>query len=495
MSISDRDSSLSSDDIKSSYDEVNFEGVILQSRYIVLKKLGKGSFASVWLSYDMSTKGFNAIKIQNPDYFYEGESEVELFEKIKSTNCKYLNRLTDNFIHNDSDNEYICMVSNLLFGSIYDVICDGKYKSGFNYSIVKQIIYQTLLAVEKLHSSLKIIHTDIKPENLLLVGISTKVKNMIAEFHKFKFEDTLKKNAQKNKKYKKGVLSPLHTTIISLLDKLHSYNIGEFHDRDSSDESESSESDDYDSSDNNSNDINHLIELSSSSDENSDSDSKSTVDPNYVPLDEQYIMNPKIVLSDYGNCCYLQNNLNNEIQTRYYRAPEVIMGYPYNEKADIWSIGCTAYELLTGKILFNPDKKKRFSRDRQHMYDIQKILGKYPSYIINKCRRKSVFYRQNGLLKGKNSIEYTPFNEFLILALEGKSDTASDEFVQFLDFMEKTLTYDPSNRPSATECLNHPWFNDVRGKYMGVNRNSISTNVGFCEGKNAKKTEKLMQHC
>lgn len=503
MSMSEKDSSLSSDDMESSHNENNFEGEVLQNKYIVLKKLGSGSFASVWLSYDMSAKTFNAIKIQNPDYFYEGESEVELFKKIKNTNCKYLNKLSNSFIHNVGEDEYVCMVSELLFGSIYDIICSGKYKTGFDFNTVKHIIYQTLLATYVLHSTLKIIHTDIKPENLLLSGIGTKVQNAIMAFHKFNFEGTLKKNVNKyknsNKKNKSHILvNPLQVTIIALVDHLHSHDLGSSNNRNStnsSDESDESDSSYSNSSDNNSNDINHLIDLSDTEDSDL-SESEITNDPNYVPLNESYITNPNIVLSDYGNCCYLQNNPDNEIQTRYYRAPEVIMGHKYNEKVDIWSIGCTAYELITGQILFNPDKKKRFSRDRQHMYNIQKILGKYPDYIINKCRRRTVFYRQSGLLKGKNYIEYTPFNTFLELSLKNKIDVKSEEFNLFLNFIELTLDYDPNNRPSAAECLNHNWFNSIRDKYIDTKcaNSTLSASGFFFEKSERKNMEQCKRH-
>lgn len=38
--------------------------------------------------------------------------------------------------------------------------------------------------------------------------------------------------------------------------------------------------------------------------------------------------------------------------SRFYRPPEVILGLPYNEMVDVWSMGCVLYELFTGKILF-----------------------------------------------------------------------------------------------------------------------------------------------
>jgi len=44
--------------------------------------------------------------------------------------------------------------------------------------------------------------------------------------------------------------------------------------------------------------------------------------------------------------------------SRFYRAPEIILGLPYDMAVDVWSIGCTLYELYTGRILF-PGRSNR----------------------------------------------------------------------------------------------------------------------------------------
>ncbi|KAJ6785587.1 hypothetical protein PWT90_00459 [Aphanocladium album] len=45
--------------------------------------------------------------------------------------------------------------------------------------------------------------------------------------------------------------------------------------------------------------------------------------------------------------------------SRFYRAPEIILGMPYDYGVDMWSIGCTLYELYTGKILFTGDSNNQ----------------------------------------------------------------------------------------------------------------------------------------
>ena len=60
-----------------------------------------------------------------------------------------------------------------------------------------------------------------------------------------------------------------------------------------------------------------------------------------------------VKLVDFGSSCYFTDTLTTYIQSKAYRAPEVIVGGKYNEKIDIWSVGCVLAELITGKVLFS----------------------------------------------------------------------------------------------------------------------------------------------
>lgn len=55
---------------------------------------------------------------------------------------------------------------------------------------------------------------------------------------------------------------------------------------------------------------------------------------------------------DFGSSCYEKERVYTYIQSRYYRAPEVILGIPYTTAIDMWSLGCIAYELFIGYPLF-----------------------------------------------------------------------------------------------------------------------------------------------
>lgn len=59
-----------------------------------------------------------------------------------------------------------------------------------------------------------------------------------------------------------------------------------------------------------------------------------------------------IKLIDFGTSCFLHQKYFTYIQSRFYRAPEIVLGIPYNEAIDMWSFGCIMAELYTGTPLF-----------------------------------------------------------------------------------------------------------------------------------------------
>lgn len=58
---------------------------------------------------------------------------------------------------------------------------------------------------------------------------------------------------------------------------------------------------------------------------------------------------------DLGSSCFLTDHLSSYVQSRSYRAPEVILGLPYDQKVDIWSLGCILAELASGYVLLQND--------------------------------------------------------------------------------------------------------------------------------------------
>eukprot|EP00494_Astrolonche_serrata_P028891 UN29158 len=75
-------------------------------------------------------------------------------------------------------------------------------------------------------------------------------------------------------------------------------------------------------------------------------------------------------LIDFGGATFADDHHSQMINTRQYRAPEVILGLGWSEKSDVWSIGCILAELYTGELLFSTHE------DIEHLALMEKILGK-----------------------------------------------------------------------------------------------------------------------
>jgi serine/threonine protein kinase len=91
-----------------------------------------------------------------------------------------------------------------------------------------------------------------------------------------------------------------------------------------------------------------------------------------------------IKLCDMGNACYIDRHYSDVIQTREYRSPEVLLEGQYDESADIWSLACMIFELITGDYLFDPKKGKTFKKNDDHLALISELIGEVgPDDIVN----------------------------------------------------------------------------------------------------------------
>ena len=77
--------SVSSDEYDYQEDNINIQGELLKGQYAIIKRIGKGSFATVWMAYDFNSNNIVAIKIQHPDNYQEGKDEMK-FLKLKNIN-------------------------------------------------------------------------------------------------------------------------------------------------------------------------------------------------------------------------------------------------------------------------------------------------------------------------------------------------------------------------------------------------------------------------
>ncbi|KAM4587413.1 SRSF protein kinase 3-like isoform 1-T2 [Odontesthes bonariensis] len=149
-------------------------GEIFVDRYQVVKKLGWGHFSTVWLCWDMVTEHFVALKVvKSAQTFTETAlDEIKLLKCVRDSDPKDPKRerivcLIDDFRISGVTGEHVCMVLEVLGHQLLRWIIKSNY-TGLPLPCVKSILRQVLQGLDYLHTKCKIIHTDIKPENILL---------------------------------------------------------------------------------------------------------------------------------------------------------------------------------------------------------------------------------------------------------------------------------------------------------------------------------------
>lgn len=163
----------------------------------------------------------------------------------------------------------------------------------------------------------------------------------------------------------------------------------------------------------------------------------------------------KIKICDMGNACYIDNPLSSVIQTREYRGPEVILDGEYDESADLWSLACMVFELVTGDYLFDPRKGKTYTKNDDHLALIEELIGpcKDLKWLKGLDRFKD-FYKNDGKLHRISKLK--PWRLSQVLQEKYRMKPLEAEFLA--KFIDRMLKWKPSDRPTAQQMLDDPWL-------------------------------------
>ncbi|KAM9327560.1 LOW QUALITY PROTEIN: dual specificity tyrosine-phosphorylation-regulated kinase 2 [Pholidichthys leucotaenia] len=185
--------------------------------------------------------------------------------------------------------------------------------------------------------------------------------------------------------------------------------------------------------------------------------------PENILLKQQGRSGIKVI--DFGSSCYDHQRVYTYIQSRFYRAPEVILGSRYGMPIDMWSLGCILAELLTGYPLLPGED------EADQLACIIELLGMPTQKLLDASKRAKNFVSSKGypryctvttlpdgttVLNGGRSrrgkVRGPPGSKDWNAALKGCEDPL------FLDFLKQCLEWDSSLRMTPSQALRHPWL-------------------------------------
>jgi serine/threonine-protein kinase SRPK3 len=397
-----------------------FAYMTLANKYVLIDKIGAGTFSAVWLAIRIQDSNLYAVKIQHHDHYYDGEKEAKFLEKMtaKGGSKNNLPTLIEYFdVNNPKERKFvnICMVMNLCIGSVYHLLSQAGYDNGFDIEIANKIMSDVIRANTFLHN-MKYIHTDIKPENILVEGLNP----IFAEF-KVYIDEQRQLNDMLAEAYTNLKLHKIpHKTVLYQTNKVEYKKQRRYLTRKYA--------------------RNMIIKFKEICNKYSSVEDDTHL-PNYYKkkfnMPNQYdLMKCKYILSDFGTIKSYSRDNTDVIQTRYYRAPEVIIGCEWDYRADIWSLGCLYFELLTGDVIFNPDKEDNssYSEDVHHLYWIHQLINLDIAQYIN-GKRYNKYYDKTGL-RYDGEIEKITYED--VINECKKYDEYDTKFI--INFLKKVFT-------------------------------------------------------
>ncbi|KAJ2661446.1 U4/U6 small nuclear ribonucleoprotein prp4 [Coemansia sp. RSA 1200] len=180
-----------------------------------------------------------------------------------------------------------------------------------------------------------------------------------------------------------------------------------------------------------------------------------------------------VKLGDLGSACDVsENEITPYLVSRFYRAPEIVLGMQYNCAIDMWSLGATLFELYTGKIMFP-------GHNNNHMLQLMmETRGHFPNRLI----RRGQFWQQHFEDNGGNMLDFVsrttdkltgsevvrkmafakPKADIKSRVLQATPTGSPSEDIQlalqFANLLDRCLELSPEKRITPIEALRHAFF-------------------------------------
>ncbi|XP_030560973.1 serine/threonine-protein kinase PRP4 homolog isoform X2 [Drosophila novamexicana] len=190
------------------------------------------------------------------------------------------------------------------------------------------------------------------------------------------------------------------------------------------------------------------------------------IKPDNILVNENNLI---LKLCDFGSASGIsENEITPYLVSRFYRAPEIILGIPYDYGIDTWSAGCTIYELYTGKILFSGKS------NNQMLKFFMDVKGKIPNRIVRKGQFReqhfdqscNFLYHEIDKLTEREKIVVMPVVKPTrnlqqeLIADQNLPDDQHRKVTQLKDLLENMFALDPGKRISLNQALMHPFIQE-----------------------------------
>ncbi|XP_059693422.1 SRSF protein kinase 3 [Haemorhous mexicanus] len=505
-------------------------GDLFHGRYHVVRKLGWGHFSTVWLCWDLRRKRFVALKVVKsaPQYTETALDEIKLLKCVRDSDPSDPNRenivqLIDDFKISGVNGVHVCMVLEVLGHQLLRWIIKSNYQ-GLPLPCVKSIVRQVLEGLDYLHTKCKIIHTDIKPENVLLCVPQPYLRHLAAQATRWARGDgpprgavssapqeeperlsrAQRRRRRRRQRRQRQLLAERLRDLERLRDSAGTPGTASDTETPPDPPEECGGSPPSGASSSGVHTLpaggglqrwilGGLLRLQGGpgtpaappqpqlglglavhppprapscrgAPRGSPSPWGHPQCPLQVrgglpggqenPLDPRAAPRLRVKIADLGNGCWVHKHFTEDIQTRQYRALEVLLGAGYGPPADIWSTACMAFELATGDYLFEPHSGEEYSRDEDHIAHVIELLGEIPRHVALGGRYSREFFNRKGELRHIRHLR--PWG--LRAVLQEKYEWPRGPAAAFARFLRPMLAFEPARRATARQCLQHPWL-------------------------------------
>lgn len=176
---------------------------------------------------------------------------------------------------------------------------------------------------------------------------------------------------------------------------------------------------------------------------------------NGVTRAKKILESTEIRLIDFGSATFENEYHSTVVSTRHYRAPEIILGLGWSFPCDAFSLGCILVEFYTGVALYQTHD------NLEHLAMMEAVMGKMPERFARAgARSKPEFFKDGAKLDWPKA-KATRQSKKDVRACRALQDIIPPTDTinrHFLDLVRKLLAFDPEQRITVREALNHPYF-------------------------------------